>query len=179
MDGFKRKGQHVMQRILFTFIALLLLNGCQPPLKPISGNDKSTSPTSPTKPNPHAAIKQQWLIEKNKWQQQANKHYIYTLQRSCFCPPEARKPMRVRVKEGAIVQVMIVPENITKPVTYQGARSVASLFALIEEAITMNAASIKVTYDAQYGYPTNITIDKDKRMADEEIYYKASGMRLL
>jgi hypothetical protein len=172
-----------MKHFLFICISLLFLSGCNPPVtptvspaNPTLGSDK---PILPTKPNPHAATKQQWLIAKNKWQQQANKHYIYTLQRSCFCPPESRKPMRVRVKEGTIVQVMLVPENITKPVTYQGARSVASLFALIESAITTNAASIKVTYDAQYGYPTNITIDKDARMADEEIYYKASGMRLL
>ena len=163
-----------MKHILFTFIGLLLLSGCNPPIPPATA-----SPVEPIKPNPHAAVKQQWLLEKNKWQQQANKHYIYTVQRSCFCPPEARKPMRVRVKEGAIVQVMLVPENITKPVTYQGARSVDSLFGLIEKAIRTNAASIKVTYDAQYGYPTTITIDQDERMADEEIYYKASGMRLL
>lgn len=173
-----------MKHFLFTCISLLFLSGCNPPVTPTTvspanptlGGDK---PTLPTKPNPHAATKQQWLIAKNKWQQQANKHYIYTLQRSCFCPPESRKPMRVRVKEGTIEQVMLVPENITKPVTYQGARSVASLFALIESAITTNAASIKVIYDAKYGYPTTITIDKDARMADEEIYYKASGMRLL
>jgi len=169
-----------MKYLLFTCIALLLLSGCQPPINSNTGsNTGNDKPTTPTKPTPHAAIKQQWLLEKSKWQQQANKHYIYTVQRSCFCPPESRKPMRVRVKEGAIVQVMLVPENITKPVTYQGARSVDSLFALIEKAITTNAASIKVTYDAKYGYPTTITIDQDERMADEEIYYKASGMRLL
>lgn len=169
-----------MKRLLCTITALFMLSGCNPPVNPnLNPTSDSDKPTSPTKPNPHTAIKQQWLLEKNKWRQQANKHYIYTVQRSCFCPPEARKPMRVRVKEDAIVQVMLVPENITKPVTYQGARSVDSLFALIEKAITTNAASIKVTYDTKYGYPTTITIDQDERMADEEIYYKASGMRLL
>jgi len=167
--------------LLVSLITLNMLNGCTVPTSSTSSVTLPSVKTVETTPkkNPYTETKQQLLQAKTKWQQQANRHYIYTLQRSCFCPPESRKPMRIRVKENSIVQVLLVPENITKPVSYRGALSVDSLFNLIQNAINNNAASIKVRYDTQYGYPTSITIDQDVRIADEEIYYKASGMRLL
>lgn len=175
-----------MKQILLPVISIIMLNSCT--ATTASSNTPITSTTPTTKPTPvtstpkkniHAETKQQLLQAKNKWKQQANQHYIYTLQRSCFCPEEFRKPMRVRVKDNKIVQVLLVPENITKPVSYRGALSVERLFNIIQKGIDSNAASIKVRYDKKYGYPTSINIDQDVRIADEELNYKASGMRLL
>jgi len=159
-------------------LTLLLTSACQStPSTPTqtNGNTTNTNSIDPA----YKAIHQAWQNAKQKWQKVNASHYIYTLQRSCFCPPESRKPMRIRVNNNKIKLVLLVPENIEKPTNFTGAKTVDELFTLIEQAMQRKAASIKVSYDPRFGYPSNITIDYDKRMADEEVYYKASGMRLL
>ena len=41
---------------------------------------------------------------------------------------------------------------------------------MIKDAIATNASSLTVKYDPKLGYPTQINIDYDQQMADEESY---------
>jgi hypothetical protein len=41
---------------------------------------------------------------------------------------------------------------------------------VIKDAIARNASSLTVKYDPKLGYPTQINIDYDQQMADEELY---------
>lgn len=175
--------QYGMKWFMVLGLSLLLMTACQSTPSTSSDTHPDTknnnSDNKPTIDPAYQTIHQAWQSAKQKWQNTNARHYIYTLQRSCFCPPEFRKPMRIRVDNNDIKLVLLVPENTEKPTDFAGAKTVDGLFTLIEQAIQRKAASIKVSYDARFGYPTNIAIDYNKRIADEEVYYKASGMRLL
>lgn len=160
--------------------SVLFMTACQSnPSTPTTDTTNSKGDDKTTIDPAYKDTHQAWQSAKQKWQKTNASHYIYTLQRSCFCPPEFRKPMRIRVNNNDIKLVLLVPENTEKPKNFAGAKTVDGLFTLIEQAMQRKAASIEVSYDARFGYPTSIAIDYDKRMADEEVYYKASGMRLL
>ena len=97
--------------------------------------------------------------------------YGFTYSRSCFCwPMEIMGPNKVWVANDAnILQVQtqfgepIVDEDIINTIL-----TIDELFDKTQTAINNNAASIEVTYDTTYGYPTSITIDYDEMIADEE-----------
>lgn len=171
--------------LISSIVCALSLSACNPAASLLPEEKPKDKPVNPVEIDPtkpvvnYQKISNQLNAAKARWQKYSINHYIYTLQRSCFCPPESRKPMRIRVNKGQIKQVMLVPENINKPANYNGALSVDGLFALIEKAVKNKAANISVKYDARFGYPVEVAIDHDARIADEETYYKASGLRTL
>ena len=114
-----------------------------------------------------------------KWRQLKPKHYAYTLQRSCFCAPEVRKPIEIRVFRGKVQQATVLPDGTPLPADRQySALTIDDLFKTIHDAIDRNAASLSVTYDPQYGFPTNISIDYNRMMADEELSLSASNFKI-
>lgn len=50
------------------------------------------------------------------------------------------------------------------------------LFDEIARAIDQHAAALAVSYDPVRGYPVTIDIDRDFRIADEEVSYRASEL---
>ena len=54
---------------------------------------------------------------------------------------------------------------------------VDQLFNEVKQSIDNNAASIDVKYDSTWGYPRSISIDLDKRMADEEFALISSSLK--
>lgn len=114
-----------------------------------------------------------------KWKHNRPEHYAYTLQRSCFCLPDARKPVEIRVFRNQVKQATVLPEGTPLPANLRdNAMTIDQLFDKIQDAISRNAASVEVSYDAQYGFPTNISIDYDRMMADEELYLSASNFKV-
>lgn len=113
-----------------------------------------------------------------KWQQTKLVHYSYTLQRTCFCPREYNHPIEIRVLNGVVQKAMLPLEQEPLPsVRMDEALTINDLFMLLHKAIDKKAASIDVKYDGRYGYPTSIAIDWEKKMADEETYFTARGLR--
>jgi hypothetical protein len=106
-----------------------------------------------------------------KWRKTQPQHYAYTLQRSCFCPPEFNKPIMVRVFKGRVQQATLLPDNTPLPNERRAeAYPLDRSFKVIQEAIKRKASSIKVSYDKKYGFPTSISIDYSTMIADEEFY---------
>ncbi|MEB3182688.1 MAG: DUF6174 domain-containing protein [Nostocaceae cyanobacterium] len=112
------------------------------------------------------------------WNQQNISSYRYTLQRNCFCIEEARQPVEVVVKDGKTISVTAV--NSGKPVNpelFKDYNSIPKLFAVIQDAINRKAASLDVKYHPTLGYPTQINIDYDTQMADEELYLTVENLQ--
>lgn len=113
------------------------------------------------------------------WKQKQPAHYAYTLQRSCFCPPEFNKPIEVRVFRGLVQQATLLPEGKPLPADRkQDALTVEGLFKIIQDALDSNAESVNVKYDPQFGFPTSISIDRSRMIADEEINLSASDFKV-
>lgn len=106
-----------------------------------------------------------------KWHEKLQSgHYIYTLEYT----PEFSKPLRIRVKDDEVVQVMMVPDNVPLPAERsKQVLTVDDLFTAAQTELGSNE-NVQVLYDPEYGYPVLITTG-----GSDGGKYKASGMRLL
>lgn len=140
------------------------------PLPTASGDERPTVN--------HSQISAQLQSAKNKWQEVRPANYQYTYQRTCFCPVEYTRPISVTVRGDQVSKVFPMPGDPPLPANRRNdGKTIEQLFATIEKAIVSNASSIKTTFDSQYGYPTQITIDHDFRMADEETYITTKDLQ--
>jgi hypothetical protein len=114
-----------------------------------------------------------------RWTDRGYTSYEFRVQRSCFCAPTATAPLIVRVQNGQ--PGSIVHAETGEPVTpLPGmALTVDALFGVVDDALHRDAAGVEVTYDDALGYPRQIAIDYDQRIADEEAYFTASDLRPL
>lgn len=113
------------------------------------------------------------------WKKKQPEHYAYQLQLSCFCPPEYTQPIAIRVFRGKVQQADLVTSNKPlPPERKEDAKTIEQLFKLIRDAINRPAASVQVTYDPNYGFPSSINIDLDLMMADEEMYYTINAFNV-
>ncbi len=123
-----------------------------------------------------AELERSW----RNWQLNGGASYSYVQQRLCFCTTDAIAAVRISVRNGLVTERRRLDDNL--PVSTELASiwgTVDDLFHLIDEALNVRAASLLVTYDRQYGYPTHIAIDYSTSIADEEITITASGLVLL
>ena len=86
------------------------------------------------------------------------------------------RPKTVLVRDGEIIKV----NNIAySEEMHWGILSINDLFNEIEKASNQNVALLETTYDSYYGFPTYIYIDRDERIADEEMGYSVTNFKLL
>jgi len=128
--------------------------------------------TDPT--GPHAEEESRLEAARARWQAQAITDYTYVSSRGCFCVLEIREPATVTVRGGAIVSVTSVASGEARdPGLYH---TVDGLFALVQDAIDSNAATIRTEYDPAFGYLTFGYFDRDERIADEEFSIEAKAL---
>ncbi|MEH2374708.1 DUF6174 domain-containing protein [Nostoc sp.] len=105
------------------------------------------------------------------WNRQNISNYDYTLSNSCFCIADARGPVVIKVRNGQTTSITSVATG--KPVNpefFQNYNTIPKLFDVIQDAINRQAFSLNVRYSARFGYPTQIDIDYNSQIADEEKY---------
>jgi hypothetical protein len=113
------------------------------------------------------------LLQFNRrlWNQQNIDSYRYTFSNSCFCIPEARGPVVIEVRRGQTTSITSVETGEpVDPQFFQKYNTIPKLFNVIQEAISAKAFSLNVRYNAKLGYPTQIDIDYNSQIADEELY---------
>lgn len=105
------------------------------------------------------------------WSAQGIDDYEYVVRRDCFCVMGG-VAVRVVVQNHLVVAREIdlsgVPVPSSAAYLYP---SIDGLFGILQEAIDDRADEITARYDASYGFPTDLWIDYDRRMADEEEGY--------
>jgi Family of unknown function (DUF6174) len=112
------------------------------------------------------------------WNRNRISSYTYTLTRSCFCTPEATQPVIVKVRNGQFNSLVAASNGSSvNPESFQSYTTVPKLFAVIEDAIKQKAASISVKYHPRFGYPTEINIDYNLQLADEELFLRVDNLK--
>lgn len=163
--------QNLMMRTLLATAAVsLVLVGCgSEPDDDTVANDPTTSPT-PTETTPTA---QPTLGTYPDFEPD---DYSYTLVVSCFCP-DAGTPVRVTVVAGEAVEAVYAEDG--RGVT-QGDPAPEYRWLTIDEVIEAandtEAAVVKVKWPEGQDYPSAVSVDQDKMMADEEIGYLVSDV---
>ncbi|AFZ24755.1 hypothetical protein Cylst_2548 [Cylindrospermum stagnale PCC 7417] len=113
------------------------------------------------------------------WNQQNISNYRYTLTRSCFCTAEARGPVVVEVREGVTTVTSVATGETVDSQLFKQYDTVPNLFNVVKEAIASKASSLTVQYDSKLGYPTQINIDYNSQIADEELYLTIENFQVI
>ena len=140
----------------------------------------------PIYPPPHAtttsvthldAVQQELNTQRQQWQTLNLRDYIYHFERICFCSPEYVDPGLVHVVGGEIDSVEhAMTGDVLDPSLFL---TVDDLFDEVQAAIDSNADEISVQYDGILGNPTTIDIDFSEYIADEEMSFRASDLRVI
>ena len=111
-------------------------------------------------------------LEKNRelWQSRQPARYVYAIERQCFCPEEARGPVRVTVQGGTVVSQLYVGDGRA----VEGAATdwfpgVNGLFDVLRAAFDGGAHDVRATYDPEFGVPVDFWIDYSETTIDEEL----------
>lgn len=107
-----------------------------------------------------------------RWQRSGIDDYDWIYQRgSCECLPEWVRPMYVEVRDGdAVTVVDAETREPFRTLALSTPPTVDQLFAVIAEALAQDAHSVRVVYDAVYGYPRMVDIDYHADYVDDELH---------
>ncbi len=105
-------------------------------------------------------------------------NHSYTFNWQCFCVQEYVETMRIFVVDGKVDRVIRVESG--QPVSEQfrdSFETVEGLFNRLQDAIDRRANSIRAEFDEGTGLPTEVFIDYEAILADEELGWNASPPR--
>jgi hypothetical protein len=115
-----------------------------------------------------------------EWTAKQLNNYRYIARISCFCGEEVTEPILVEVHNGALASIIYI--NGKSPVTitsFNELRTIEDVFDIIRNATQEGADHISVTYDATYGFPSEIHIDYRFNTIDDEISYSIKQFEVL
>jgi hypothetical protein len=120
-------------------------------------------------------------VNRRLWKEQNIVNYRYTLTNSCFCIPDARGPVDITVRNGITTSIKSVAtgKEVSNPEFFERYKTIPKLFNVISDAIARKASNIDVQYNPQRGYPTQINIDYNRQVADEELYLTIENFKAL
>jgi hypothetical protein len=115
---------------------------------------------------------------RERWRSQRIADYQVRFRLICFCVLETTEPVILTVRRGSLVSVTRVSDGRPVDPTQWTGRyyTVDEMFALIAEAEARGADEVRVTYDAALGYPREVFLDEDQRLADEERTFELSAL---
>ena len=148
-----------MRKILFVLLALLV-TGCASLVGQASSEVNS---------------------EQEKWQDANISHYRYELTISCFCIFAQDMPLVIEVQDGEVVSMEYKSGKEIDPSfleQFQRFDTIDKIFAELETAQT-EAERVEATYDEEYGFPTQVTIDQAVQAADDELYLTIANFEVL
>ncbi len=111
---------------------------------------------------------------RGRWESRPPVVYEFRFQRSCFCPRELVRPVRITVSNGVVISA--VDPDTNEPVTppLNGFPTIDDLFDEIQDAIDREADDIDATYDEAFGYPVQVFIDWIRNAIDDEMSFQVS-----
>ena len=114
---------------------------------------------------------------KAKWQAAAISDYRIQENLSCFCVGLLEWDVVVRdgQKDTLLFDESRLWEGQTYESVFEDARSIEEAFEFIANFETDSVASFVVEYDEQYGFPVQISVDREEGLADDEISYLYSN----
>ncbi len=105
------------------------------------------------------------------WSSQGIDDYEFVVRRDCYCALGG-VVVRVVVQDHLVVSREIDLTGVAVPSSMAYLYpSIEGLFGVLQGAIDDRADEVTVRYDASFGFPTDLWIDYDRRMADEEEGY--------
>jgi hypothetical protein len=112
------------------------------------------------------------------WEQAGIANYEYSYQRVCECHPDQLADTIVTVSEGRVIAVRYARDDYAQEVAVAAEklswyRTIEDLFALVETART-SADVVRVSFDAEHGYPARVYIDYVTDLVGDEVDLKVT-----
>ena len=115
------------------------------------------------------------LLSANRslWKAAGIASYEYRYEKTCDCHRDTPAETIVTVENGLVVGVRYDRDDYLQEISvaedsYRWFRTIDDLFTLVETA-SRNAATLRVTYEPELGYPAYVYIDYDHAMVGEEV----------
>ena len=116
------------------------------------------------------------------WEQTRSSDYTYEYNVLCECSDNFGQTVKVTVTTGAIESVVYAESGDSgksgEPPVVAGSpryHTIDDLFDVIQGAITNEADQLTLSYDGEFGYPTNVAIDRNVSAIDDEYTFTASA----
>ena len=117
------------------------------------------------------------------WEQTRSSDYTYEYNVLCECSDNFGQTVKVTVTAGAIESVVYAESGefgrkAGDPPVVSGSpryHTIDSLFDVIQDAITDEADQLTLSYDGEFGYPTNVAIDRNVSAIDDEYTFTANA----
>jgi hypothetical protein len=132
-----------------------------------------------TSPSSRSATERELSQNRQRWASSGIHEYEFDYQMSCFCPPEATKPVHITVRQDAVASVVRNEDGLAAGTSYAAWPTVLGLFADIETRLDQGVSRITVDYDPTYGYPRSIVVDVAAMAVDDEYSRTAGNLRRL
>ena len=115
---------------------------------------------------------------RRQWESQRITDYRVQSRLVCFCIREATEPVSLQVRNRRLVSVTRVSDGVAVPPSEWALRyfTIDEIFDLIADARARGAHEVRVTYDPQLGYPTQVFLDMNAGVADDERHFEISGL---
>ena len=115
------------------------------------------------------------------WQSQQIENYKWNERLSCFCAGVLEWDLFVKdnLKEKVEFDEINLHQGQTYDNILEKAKTVEEAFDFIETLLSKEIASLIIEYDDQYGFPTEVNIDFDFQIADDETVYLYKGFEII
>jgi hypothetical protein len=159
-------------------VSLLLLAryGDLLPLTPFQGWTAEQPASNPAAPNDDSPLGQ----AQQNWANARLSHYRFVLERSCFCGPDARRPVIIEVRDGVTTSITYADDGTAAPRDmYEAYATIDALFARVHDTMQQPGSLTNATFHPELGYPTQATIDNLPGATDDEDYITVRDVEAL
>src|ERR687895_854125 len=110
-----------------------------------------------------------------QWEQRPFADYTFAARHGCFCPPEHVGPVRITVRQGAIVSVTLLETGeLVDPAHWF---TIEQLYGRIPSwAEHDGVEDVSVDYDPTLGFPSRVQVRYDEGIADAGDTYTISNV---
>lgn len=172
-----------MKRFIVFAVLLLVLSACGSSSTTTDAPTTVAPTTDPsTTVDPLDEADAAYAAARALWESADLVDYDYSFSRGCFCPQEYVGPHDVSVRDGIVTAATYDGIDLKKLPTLnlttydEIIQTVDGVFDEIDRALD-EAHSLTAAYHPELGYPTDVYIDWEEMMADEEVNYTISDLR--
>jgi hypothetical protein len=141
-----------------------------------------------TGPGTNAALR--LLQQRQRWEEREPPAYSFEYHEICFCAAGdggVQVAFRVEVIQGVVASVTPVPGSVlagatTSPLPGELSvfyATIESVFERVAAAMRSGADVVEVEYDAEYGFPRQVSADVDRRAPDDGFRIEVRDFRIL
>ena len=109
------------------------------------------------------------------WEQTGSPDYTYEYRVGCLCALITWGTLKVTVTNGEAESAVYAGSGLPTDLEPQQIYKIDSLFHMIQRAITEEAERITVSYNSEFGYPTEIGIDYKANWTDTGYFVSANA----